>query len=502
MVITIRFLSFNATNSTSGDISLTNVIGTLTVTGVTQTLAGNVTISNTGALTTTGAIGTHGGNVSLTTVSPDSSDRVLTIGSAGIATGVGSVNGGNITLTAANDTAGDQIALVVNGVLNTSTGTGGTFTLGGGVALNASPVFGHGNITLNGNGEDISLGTVNFGVSTVVSVTRDIIVTGALTTSAGSNLTLTADSGDSGTGGVEVEATGSINSAGTLTLNGSNFGTNPYGADTTSAIDIVSGSSGIQAVGAISLNGKTVNSNIDVYGPVTNTTAAPITVTPFGTGVINLSQNVTSAGGDISFAGPVTLSGNVTVDADAGTIGFTSVSGASNTLTLQDNTSGATGTATFTGNVTLLGLTTFAEPYAVVLDGSTNTFTNAVTFLNTAGVTLGNNPTSTFTFTGGLTSTASTTTTDAAISTTAHTMTLGAVTVAGNTTLATSGAALTIGNADSTNAGTNSLSLNSGAAALSFGVIGGTTHLNSFSATTSGANNITVANNITTSGSS
>ena len=255
--------------------------------------------------------------------------------------------------------------------MNTSTGTGGTFTLGGGVALNASPVFGHGNITLNGNGEDISLGTVNFGVSTVVSVTRDIIVTGALTTSAGSNLTLTADSGDSGTGGVEVEATGSINSAGTLTLNGSNFGTSPYGADTTSAIDIVSGSSGIEAVGAISLNGKTVNSNIDVYGRVTmNTTAAPITVTPFGTGVINLSQNVTSAGGDISFAGPVTLSGNVTVDADAGTIGFTSVSGASNTLTLQDNTSGATGTATFTGNVTLLGLTTFAEPYAVVLDGS------------------------------------------------------------------------------------------------------------------------------------
>ena len=101
-----------------------------------------MTITNTGAMTTSGVISTTGGAVNLTTVSPDTGDHVLTIGLAGIQTGTGGVNGGSITLNAANNASHNLISLVVNGALNTSTGTGGTFTLDGGVALNVSPVFG------------------------------------------------------------------------------------------------------------------------------------------------------------------------------------------------------------------------------------------------------------------------------------------------------------------------------------------------------------------------
>ena len=73
--------SFNATNATSGDIDLTNSsVSTLLVTGIAQSSGlGNVNITNTGTMTITGAINTAGGNVSLDTLTPDSSARVLTI---------------------------------------------------------------------------------------------------------------------------------------------------------------------------------------------------------------------------------------------------------------------------------------------------------------------------------------------------------------------------------------------------------------------------------------
>src|SRR4029077_18746647 len=57
--------SFNATNTTSGDISLTNTAAPLTITGISQSGGGNASVNNTGAIVVGGATVT-GGNLSLT----------------------------------------------------------------------------------------------------------------------------------------------------------------------------------------------------------------------------------------------------------------------------------------------------------------------------------------------------------------------------------------------------------------------------------------------------
>ena len=107
------------------------------------------------------------------------------------------------------------------------------------------------------------------------------------------------------------------------------------------------------------------------------------------------------------------------------------------TITLTDTND----TLTFQGNVTATTLNTAAQGYAVVFEGASNQVTNAVTFTNTGGVTLGNGG-DVFLFDGGLTSTASTTTVNGTVRTSGDAVLLGAVTLTGNSVV------------DTTNAGT------------------------------------------------
>ena len=87
--------SFNATNTTSGNIALTNTAAPLTITGISQSGGGNVTVSNTGSITmgAGSSIVTNGGNVTMSGAS---------ITATSIDTGVSteSTNSGNINLTA------------------------------------------------------------------------------------------------------------------------------------------------------------------------------------------------------------------------------------------------------------------------------------------------------------------------------------------------------------------------------------------------------------------
>ena len=301
--------SFNATNATSGDIDLTNSsTGTLLVTGIAQSSGlGNVNITNTGTMTISGAINTTGGNVSLNTLTPDSSARVLTI-NGGVNT-----NGGAISASTANPN--DVTALVDNGILNTGTGTGGVLSIGGGVNLNASPVVGAGSISLQGNGDDLTLGTVNLTSATNFSVIRNIIVTGALsTTGAASNLGLYADDGGIGVGGVRVTSTGSVNSSAALTMSGSTL-TGVSGAAANTAIEVDNGGS-LLAAGNISLVGNAGSGNILLNG-ATQTTGmhSAISMTTTSTAAtssnIFVNGNVTAVSGDISAkaTGNVTLNG-------------------------------------------------------------------------------------------------------------------------------------------------------------------------------------------------
>ena len=436
----------NTSNNFTGTVSLNNSgnnavtlnnTGTILTLGASTVGSATTNVTNTGALTLSGTYASSDGAVNFTTLSPDTNARNLTIN------GNITTSGGAIDLTAANNSGGTATALIVNNPLNTTPGTGGVLTLSGGLALNATPTVGSGSVTLQGNGLDLSLGTVSFSSATSFAVNRFITITGALNSTNGTNLVLQGDRLNSGTGGVYVASGGSISSSGSLTLEGSNL-SGLSGADSSSGIDIASGSS-ISAATTISLVENTGNSNIDVNGNVTTSSANAINITPAGTGVINLGAQVSSAGGAINFNAPTVLDAASIVNAGNAPITFAQSVTGGQSLTLQNNTS-ANGTVTFDSNVSLGTLVTFAQPYQVIIDGSgtASTLSNLVTFNNTGGVTLGNNSSNVFNFTSGLNSSANTTTTfDSTINTTNSGISLlGSTVLGGNSSFSTGSGAI------------------------------------------------------------
>jgi hypothetical protein len=131
--------------------------------------------------------------------------------------------------------------------------------------------------------------------------------------------------------------------------------------------------------------------------------------TKSGSGAINLKAAVDANSNNFTLT-----AGGGTVTADSAAA-FTEV----NTLTLNDNTSDSTGTFFLSGNLTVEWIDTFAQPYTVNLHGSTNVIGphlyyrygngNSTAFLNTNGVSLGNNAADYFWFRQNMTSTAGTT---------------------------------------------------------------------------------------------
>src|SRR4029079_17395140 len=102
------------------------------------------------------------------------------------------------------------------------------------------------------------------------------------------------------------------------------------------------------------------------------------------------------------------------------------------------------------------------------INGSTTTpssFTNAITFNNTNGVTLGNNVANVFNFNGGLTSLNNTTTINGTINAVGNAVSLGTLALAGNSAISAGTIAL---NAVS---GAHSLSLTSTAGSTLSGII-------------------------------
>src|SRR5207248_2687697 len=109
--------SFNATNSTGGNISLINTAAPLTITGISQSGGGSVTVNNTGAISLTGTVSAgSGGAINLVAsgtlsetgaslATPRAPDPTSSVGGTtlGGANTVGSFNatnstGGNISL--------------------------------------------------------------------------------------------------------------------------------------------------------------------------------------------------------------------------------------------------------------------------------------------------------------------------------------------------------------------------------------------------------------------
>ncbi|RLG19584.1 hypothetical protein DRN74_06610, partial [Candidatus Micrarchaeota archaeon] len=175
-----------------------------------------------------------------------------------------------------------------------------------------------------------------------------------------------------------------------------------------------------------------------------------------GSLTLDTTNNWAGTGAALNITGTVTGGGN-NLTLISGT-SATTVSGAVNnvgTLALQADNANATGALTFNGDVTTTTLTTYARAYSVAFNEDL-TVTNACTFNNTNGVTLGNGDDDILTFNGGLTSTASTTTVHGTIQTSNDALTLGAVTVGGTTELNAGTATLTTG---AITAGANDITL-------------------------------------------
>ena len=330
-------------------------------------------------MTTSGVITAQAGNVNLVTLTSNSSSQLLTI-NAGI-----NSNSGSISLSAANPQ--NIAALIVNAVLNTSPGTGGSLNVGGGVDLNASPVLGGGSITLQGNGLDLTLGTVSFNTPVNFFVNRDILVNGALTTTgAGSNLGLFADALNSGVGGVMISSTGSINSSGNLTISGSMISAIP-GGDTTAAVEIQTGGS-IQAAGNITLTNNIGSGNILLNGSAQTNTGA-INITTLNNANININGSVTTQGTvTANAANALQIGGTANISAGSANLSANSItesgSGIINTPELSTNTVAGTSLTnantigTYSATNTGTGNIAFNDNSAVAVSDITQSGTGTV----------------------------------------------------------------------------------------------------------------------------
>jgi filamentous hemagglutinin family protein len=469
-----NILSFNAINNT-GDINFTNAAN-LNLTGIVQNGGGNVTVNNTGALNITGSINTAG-NINLT------ANGAITEAGAAV------ISGNLLTLSAASGISLNNVNTVSN--LNISnTGSGDvSFTNNGALAITGITQT-VGNLSITNNGAIAQIGSI---------ISNGIGTTASFAAGSSNNITLTNSNNDFATfrvlngNNVSVTDANAIDLGASTVLGNLNINTNgaitQTGAINTSSLIISSlggitlnqASNNILSFNAINNTGDinfTNAANINLTGIVQNgggdiainntgalnitgaieADGGDITFNSISPNVISLGANISTQNGVINFNSPVNLLASLVINAGNGAINFANtLSGANQTLTLQNNIAAA-GTVTFNGNISLDNLITFAQPYSVIMNGSNNTFTNAITFNNTNGVTLGNGSNNIFNFNGGLNNTASTTTIHATVNTNNTAMTFDSMILAGDTVLNTSGGHLTMGSIT----GGQDLTLNTG----------------------------------------
>jgi len=448
------------------------------------TVAGGVTVANGAALELQGGITVGAETLSLTGTGIGGNGALRNVSGSNIYGGVitltaASSIGGAGTLTQNGTVTGSQ-DLVISGTLNTlfNAALGSPAAIGDGVGAA---------ITIN------STGTTEFAstVTTASGVTqsggagevtfRDNVSIGAGDTASTFNANVVLD-------GLTFDTQGAVTfgDAGTDTLTVStalatvDTVTNNTAIDVNSATTLSSDLTLTSGNALISLDG-TVNGNNNLILNTTGTTdingiigdSTPITsITTNAGGTTEIGANISVNAGGMSFNDAVTQSSNITLTSASSPISFAStINGGANALTLNSGAGGAitvtgaasnistltitdsasstftgavqattvaltdtTGAITFNNNLTATTLTSDANGHSVILNGAATTVTNAVTFNNTGGVTLGNGGDA-LTFNGALTSTASTTSTGGTITVNGGNLALGVTNLNSATTI-------------------------------------------------------------------
>jgi trimeric autotransporter adhesin len=403
---------------------------------------------------------------------------------------------GTVTIANNGTTVGSDIFL--NGTFSSGSSSTTITTVSGTIVMNGLFAAGSLNLDANGQPSDIQVNnTLSITTGDVTLTADDSIIfngsgkidaTGAGNVSVESNTdNLSGGSGDSIAmgGGDEIDAgSGTI----TLTSTGANAGNINVGilntTNSTSSAVTITGAAGLTLIGTINTNGggfvqTSGATSVSLQGNSLITSGGDITFNDAITLTAGAGLFTGSGGGDITIASTIDGATAFELSAGTGTILISGNVGASTGLTVlkitDSNTTTFSGTVnattlnladtsgaiTFNGAVTATTLTTAAQGYSVLFNNG-GTITNDTTFLNTGGVTFGDNTADTITFTGGLDTTAGTTTAIGTINTTNTQMDIGALTLTGNTSFDSGTAAASIMNIGAvTGAGFN-LSLDSG----------------------------------------
>ena len=394
--------SFNATNTASGNISLTNTVAPLTITGISQAGGGLVTVGNTGAIAITGASSAVGGGaINLTATGGAitesgsgalSTTGMLTTSSAGGQTlgganTVGTFNATNITsggiqltntaalLTIAgisqagggNVTVGNTGAITTSGAITTAangnislTATTGTETIGAVVTAGGSGTVG---LTATGGTSDIL-------VNSTVSSTS-----GAISATVGQNITLNAGS-ISTSGAVNLTAGKVINEAGAGIISGGLLTTISAGGQTLNNANTVTGFNATNAGGDIQL---------------TNNSA---TLTTTGINQTAGGKIVIVNSGSINDTGTINTTGNITLTATSGSITESGSGAITNAALLTTNSTsgqtlnGANNVASFYGTNTLGGDVQLKNSGLLTITGITEVSGRSVNVQNSGAVTI------------------------------------------------------------------------------------------------------------------
>ncbi len=289
---------FNVNNTGAGVINIANVTDSLDVVIDQMKTTGSLIIFT---------------NTDLDGIAPGS----LTIATTGVVSASTGGSGNDITIT----TVGD---LNLTAPVSTEGGSGGTFTVNGGVTFTpaASILLGTGNITLNTGAQDIIVNSpLTIAGPTTFNAPRDIIVNAALANTTG-DMTLSADSDTDGVGGTVVRTAGQVTSAGNLTMEGSDvFAATSVSAPIRDAVNIEGDGVNVQvqSAGNLTLQNRasaSADADLVLAGLIRSTSGAILinpnngNATPAAGNVIYLAGNTTLNGtGLIQFNGPVTDDG-------------------------------------------------------------------------------------------------------------------------------------------------------------------------------------------------
>ncbi|MDO8953770.1 MAG: hypothetical protein Q7V63_02875 [Gammaproteobacteria bacterium] len=496
---------FNATNSgTTTGISLTNAAATLTITGISQTATGAVTVTNTGNIATSGAIGSAG-NVNIYATGGANDD--VTISSAINLTGAATASALDIRANrsiifnaSADVTATNANAITLNsdrdatngGAISLGSGTvitsnGGDITLGGGatpasvaaigtvanvsgVSLNnAQLLSGVGNISIRGTGSSLA-GDSHHGVSiTASSVVQSstglvtitgtggagngaskmgvsIVGAGTSVTSNAGNISITGTGAGTGSSnkGVEIASSASVASTGVATVTITGTSSNDNGNQGMVGVSIDNSATVSTVTGDVTITGTGLSSNLNSFGVQLHTTGS---VTSSGAGDIFITG--TGGGGNegilTSSAGNVIGSVTMTGDILLRSLGGTGMSFDASILNNVAIGSDVTLNAVGGGAITQTGGSIVANGLRVLGDTSATASLNSATnnVVTLAGNMTGANATLSYTDTNGFAIGSLTTSPDGGVTTTTDGLTVGAAATSTNTITLTAGGAVT-----------------------------------------------------------